>query len=103
MLVTRRLRALHGTPERRNERGGPTAPASTPVPVAEDLKQPVPGFRIDAILGQCAGEANRRPHLLEVSGAVLAVLEVSLEPLPIGRRQCPFQITRHDFDELLAG
>ena len=75
---------------------------SLALPGPESCQQLVLGWRSDRLFGQSAQDPDRLPHLFQVDGAAGAAGDMLLETLAFGRRELPFQIVRHQLDQLLA-
>src|SRR5688572_9033796 len=80
--------------ESRNLRSAP--------PVAEGLEERFLRGRVELIGNEPAGERDRDPDLLEVTGAAVALRDVRLEARSVRCRQRIVEVCRDELDKLLA-
>lgn len=99
-LGLRALERVNGTGQLSSFRRGILSAVAPPVP--EQFGVLPAGIWRQVVHVQSTRGPDRRPHLLQVIGAVRACAKVVLEPAAIRARQCPFQIVGDQLHYLLA-
>lgn len=72
------------------------------MPLAIEIDEPLARFGGKVVGNDTACGLDRRPHLRQVLGAVLARCQVGLEAAPLTPGECPFEVIGDELDSLLA-
>jgi hypothetical protein len=83
--------------------GNPASKSSgAPLPVAEDLEEPVARFGWDRISREPAQSSNCLSYLLQVRAAAGALCEMRIEPRTRAAREAALDVVRNELHNLLA-